>query len=155
MSSVISAGRISTFSIVESRSIVNPPKPGQKKSRKSRSKAEKKKIKPGSEEELTNLINVMKASVTDDLYAAALAETLKFLSQESLSKLADDLFQAYITLQQRVNDCIKTSLGQPKDFEENRESDPIIVSYESELMALKCADLPPHFHDTFSYLNYL
>jgi len=153
MSSVISAGHTSSFSIIESRSVVNPPKTGNKKGRKSKSKAEKRKIAAGSDDDLINIMKMIKACITDDLYATVIVETLTFLLQERLSNLAADLFQAYMTLQLRVNDCIKSSLHHQNYVEENRDLDPIIASYETEIRALKCADLPQHFKETFIYLS--
>lgn len=108
VSTVISVGAKSTFSItgdldnMRHKSKFNQIGRDKKKARKKKKGPNSRKTKPGSEEELNELIVTMQNTCPDEHYVAVIGETITFLFQSGKQPLARLLFEAYNDLESIV-----------------------------------------------------
>jgi hypothetical protein len=99
VSSVISAGAASSFSLVNNQDGVKHKSKfnnigRKKKKKKGNSRRERIGTKPGSEEELQNLVWTFKSNVIDSAYASIITETTQFLCQFDQLGVAIELYHA-------------------------------------------------------------
>lgn len=163
VSSVISAGALSSFSIVGDDVMKHKSKfnqIGRKKKRKPLRK-ERKRLKPGSEEEFKSLIRALQQSVIDDNYCSRIVETIQFLSQVDKIFIAREIYDAYEVLRNQIEKCQMSRIDSAQKAREEEEItarregqhfENITLDCEAEVDSLRCTVLPPVIHDFFSYL---
>mmetsp|Transcript_28438 Transcript_28438/g.43626 ORF Transcript_28438/g.43626 Transcript_28438/m.43626 type:complete len:882 (+) Transcript_28438:581-3226(+) len=166
-SSVISVSATSTFSLtgaehdIKHKSKFN--KLGRdKKKKKKKKKSGKKKLKPGSPEELNFVIGNMKENCIFDEARDVIAETIAFLSQVGKIAFARELFDGYNKLKDEIassqKERIEKSMAEQEEAEKiarregQKDHEKIVLPVEAEVNALHCGDLPVSIQDLFSFL---
>jgi len=163
VSSVISASAKSTFTMTSEhdrnrhKSKFNTISKGKKKKAK---KISKKKMRPGSEEELQGLVAVLKSSVVEKTYCAILVETISYLSQIGQLSIARDLYQGYLKLSDKILESQSTRIQKAKVEKSLPESvsgtaaimENLKLPCEADVDALRCATMPQELNDMFCYL---
>lgn len=160
LSSVISAGGTSTFSVINDHTTRHKSKFNTigKKKKKKKTRRERMSLKPGSEEELQNLISRLQENIIDDEYIETIVETIKFLSQVDKVASAKVLFDAYNHLKSKIsqNQVLRMKETKQKSAEMQREArrdgqgyEEVILDCEESVDKLCCKDLPPTLQDLF------
>jgi len=169
VSSVISAGAVSTFSITSDVD-VNKHKSkfnklgGKKKKKRPKKKgpAAKRRIQPGSEEELKSLVMTLKSNCIDEAYYDIIAETIEFLAQVGRVSLASQLFDSYNQMRVAINDSQQNRLSKAKAKEEDAKKKAlkeghdhdntfVKIDCEDEVDALCCKMMPDALEQVFSF----
>ena len=166
VSSVISASAKSTFTMTSEldrnkhKSKFNTMGKGQKKKKKKK-KTGKKKMKPGSQEELQSLVSALKSSVVDAMYSSILADALFYLSNNGETELARTVFEGYLRLEEAVLNSQRERIAAVKIEEQSTEKptggdflpENFKLPCESEVDALRCTPLPSDVHKLFSFFG--
>jgi len=167
VSTVISVGATSTFSftgevdLLKHNSKFNNlgKKKKKKKSRKKGSAARR--TKPGSEEELKELVTALGHGCPDEHYVAVISETVTFLLQCDKLSMATLLFESYKELSEAVAQSQSARLGRDKEEKEEREkrerkegrfNDFVEHPCEKDINAIICKPLQGCVQSTFSFL---
>ena len=171
VSSVISAGTVSTFSItgeldaLKHKSKYNNIGTKQKKKKKRKSKRERRqRIKPGSMEELNQLVSTLKVNiVNDDTNVEIIVDTITFLLQVGKTTHGRDLYDSYTNMSSTIQSIQKSRIEQmlneqkeeAKNHEENHhyfEDNIVHLPCEDEVNKLSCKELPSTLQEAFIYL---
>eukprot|EP01083_Nonionella_stella_P309044 1092964_1 len=144
VSSVISAGAASSFSLVNNQDGVKHKSKfnniGRKKKKKKATRRERIGTKPGSEEELQNLVWTLKSNVIDSAYASIITETTQFLCQVDQLGVAIDLYHAYRSLEDSI---IRHRNDRIENETRNREEEEVKARKEGqfyEKVKLECEE---------------
>ena len=163
LSSVISAGGNSTFNVINNddeyrhRSKFNK-KSKKKKNRKTR--RERMQIKPGSEDELKNLVGTLKTSIIEGEYFETILETIKFLAQVDMLDFSKMLYESYTTFRKRIEEIKEDRIKQinEKAIEEEIAArndgqfyEKVTLECEDEVNKLGCQDIPENTKTFFQY----
>jgi elongator complex protein 1 len=169
ISSVISAKSSSSFSLSEAdasnkhKSKYNQVgRGGKKKSNRKKTKKGRSKTRPGSLQELQDLVETMRSSCVDEQYCQNIAETAIFLGRVREIDLARALYDSYVVatdaIQKSQEDRIEADRKE-KLKEENRvrregtdQPEPIILDTEKVVDAMTWPSLPDTLHELFSFL---
>lgn len=164
VSSVISAGTVSSFSVINNQESTRHKSKfnniGRKKKKKKATRRERIGTKPGSEEELKNLVWSLKGSIVDMEYSSIISETIQFLSQVDKVAVAIELYQAYGVLEALVvkslNDRIEhdnrtRAEDEVKARKEGQPYEKVMLECEDEVNQLRCAKLPQVLSDMFVF----
>ena len=167
VSTVISVGATSTFSFtgavdsMKHKSKFN--KLGRDKTKKKRHKKKgpnARRIKPGSEDELIELVATLKHTSPDEPLVNAISETITFLLQSHKHSVAKLLFESYSELNSAIAQCQSERSRQDKrereEFEkrarkEGRMSNFIEHSCEKDINAIICKPLQETVQSTLSF----
>jgi len=167
VSTVISVGANSTFSFTGDRDTMkhkskfNNIGRDKKKKKKQRNKASRRKMKPGSEEELTGLVETLTHACPDDHYVNVISETITFLLQVDKKSMATLLFESYKELssvieQSQVNRMTKNNEAKIEREKEDRKEGRIYENVEhpceKDINAIKCLPLNKSVESTLSFL---
>ena len=168
VSSVITAGGMSTFSIISEEDVMKHKSKyntlgggGKKKKKKKAPKRSRNRILPGSEKELKELVGLLKFNCISEEYSKVIAETIAFLSQVGKQSLARALYVSYNDLLDKVDQSQKERKETTeKEIEEarnearreGRDYDAVTIECEAEIDALSCKQLPKSIHQVFSFL---
>eukprot|EP00581_Thalassiosira_minuscula_P011614 CAMPEP_0183715248 /NCGR_PEP_ID=MMETSP0737-20130205/9558_1 /TAXON_ID=385413 /ORGANISM="Thalassiosira miniscula, Strain CCMP1093" /LENGTH=680 /DNA_ID=CAMNT_0025944337 /DNA_START=4 /DNA_END=2046 /DNA_ORIENTATION=+ len=168
VSTVISVGATSTFSFtgevdsMKHKSKFN--KIGRDKKKKKRQKKKgpaARRMKPGSEEELKELVTTLGHTCPDEHYVAVISETIIFLLQSDKQSMATLLFESYTDLKSIVTQSQNSRLEQDKKEKEEREkrerkegriNDFVEHPCEKDINAITCKPLQESVQITFSFL---
>ena len=171
MSSIISIKSANTFSMTgeqkddRHRSKFNKGK--KKKNRNRNKKGKSKKRRPGSEEELQELMGMLKSACPDSDYAATITGTIQFLLLVQKLPLAEELFSAYCSMCDGIEkskaDRIKNMKKEKVEAEmltrshgDQHELHHILIDLPAEKIAdtLSCAQLDTSLVDIFGLVSY-
>mmetsp|Transcript_26657 Transcript_26657/g.39433 ORF Transcript_26657/g.39433 Transcript_26657/m.39433 type:complete len:1504 (-) Transcript_26657:138-4649(-) len=164
VSSVISAGAASSFSLVNNQDVVKHKSKfnniGRKKKKKKATRRERIGTKPGSEEELQNLVWTLQSNVIDSTYASIITETAQFLCQVDQLGVAIELYHAYCSFEESVithrNDRIENETRNREEEEvkarkEGQFYEKVKLECEEQIDKLCCTHLPQLLHDIFVF----
>ena len=167
VSTVISVGAKSTFSFtgevdsMKHKSKFNKIGRNKKKNKKPKKKGSAaKRSKPGSEEELKELLATLKHTCPDEHHVNVISETVTFLLQSDKQSMATLLFQSYNELVSLVEESQTARLEQDKmareeheqkERKEGRLNDFVEHPCEKEITGIRCKALKEGVHRTFSY----
>jgi len=169
VSSVISLGNQSTFTMTSEldrdkhKSKFNSigKKKKKKKKKKSRRNPGSRKIRPGSEGELQNLVGSLEYACVKTEYASIIGDAILFLSQVGHIDLSQQLFSSYETLRKSIESCqtdrIEESALERLQMErtsrrEGIDETPLTLKCEAKVDALLCEQLSMVLHELFSFL---
>mmetsp|Transcript_8937 Transcript_8937/g.12720 ORF Transcript_8937/g.12720 Transcript_8937/m.12720 type:complete len:981 (-) Transcript_8937:193-3135(-) len=165
VSSVISAGAVSSFSIIgEDESMKHKSKfsKGGKAKKKRKPKRERNKMKRGSEDELKSLISTLKQNIVDQEYASTISETIQFLIQEQNQSLALETSEAYEELFNVVHKSQRERIEADKkerfELERNARLEGLIFEHvqlgcEQEVNDIKCHKLDDAIIETLVFFQ--
>jgi elongator complex protein 1 len=134
----------------------------QKKKKKKKAGPAARRMKPGSEEHLKELVMTLTTTCPDDHYLSNISETISFLLQSGKHSLARCLFEAYHELETSVRKSQTARLEsesivrQEKERMARREGlifESIEHPCEKEVNALYCKMLPPSIENIMSFLT--
>jgi len=163
VSTVISVGAASTFSFtgevdnMKHKSKFNKIGRDKKKKKKQRKKGSAR-MKPGSEEELKELVTTLGHTCPDDHYVDVISETITFLLQTDKQSMATLLFESYKELESAVALSQTTRLGRDQEEREKKErkeehlNEFIEHPCEKDINAISCRPLSSAVEITFSFL---
>ena len=168
VSTVISVGATSTFSFTGDVDAMKHAskynKLGQNKKKKQRKKkgsVASRRTKPGSEEELNELVTTLKYACPDDHYVDVICETITFLLQCDKQSMATLLYNSYIDLEAVVERSQTSRLAwdndekverEKKERKEGRIHESVEHSCEKGINAIRCKPLHESVRGTFSFL---
>ena len=167
VSTVISAGGVSSFSLTgeeavnKHRSIYNIGKK-KKKTKKSKHERRSRRAQPGSERELTALVETLKVNFVNKRYTEVVVETITFLLQVGKGDLAQALYDAYNQVRESINNSQNERKEETKKeddeavFASRREGggyEKLTLDCESEIDALQCTELPVSIPQVFAFLQ--
>lgn len=172
VSSVISAGTVSTFSItgeidaLKHKSKYNNIGSKQKKKKKRKSKRERRqRIKPGSLEELNQLVSTLQVNIVNDgTKVDIIVDTITFLLQVGKTIHGRNLYDSYNNMsstiqsiqQSRIEQMLNEQKEEAKNHEENHhyfEDNIVHLPCENEVNNLSCKELPSTLQEAFIYLG--
>jgi aspartyl/asparaginyl beta-hydroxylase (cupin superfamily) len=164
VSSVISVKTQNKFTITSEHDINRHKskfnKVGKDKTKKKK-KTGKKKMRPGSEEELRSLVSTLKSSCVDPIYCGIIADMISFLGQVGKLDLAREVFEGYNAMNLSIATVQKERIDLAAKEKEDHErkarregvDEPFLVlDVEHEVDSLGCTELPGTLHELFSYL---
>jgi len=167
LSSVISAGNVSTFSL-SSHTDVNKHKSKYNQIGKDRAGGKKRKerkqnnkIKRDSEEELKSIISTMEQNCVFEDYLLCISETVSFLSRTGKFKVARELYEKYEDMririeksqENRISNCALESKERQANAINNgiHEEEVIRVGCEKRVDELRCCKLPHDLQHLFDF----
>ena len=169
VSTVISVGTKSGFQFTGDRdttfrhkSKFNKIGRDQKKKKNKKKGPAARRMKPGSEEHLSELIMTLKTTCPDEHYLANISETISFLLQSSKRSPAKLLFDAYHEFVASVNKSQSARLHSDRVARQEKESlarkeglvlDSTEHPCEKEIDEIKPLALPPSIESVMSYLT--
>jgi len=168
VSSVISAGDVSTFSMISEEDVMkhkskyNKLGGGKKKKKKKTPRRSRNRIMPGSEKELNELVGLLKFNCINEDYYKIITETIAFLLQVGKQSLAHALYESYNDLLDQIDESQKARKeSADKEMEvarvearrEGRDCDVVPIECEAEINSLFCKQLPSSIQQVFSFLN--
>lgn len=134
----------------------------QKKKKKKKKGPAARRMKPGSEEHLAELIVTLKTTCPDEHYLANISETISFLLQSGKRSPAKLLFDAYHEFAASVIKSQSARLYSDRSSQQEKESlarkeglilDDIEHPCEKEINEIKPLSLPPSIESVMSYLT--
>lgn len=167
VSSVISVSAQSTFSITSEhdhyrhKSKFNKIGQEKKKKKKKKKSTGRKKMQPGSEEELNSLVGTLKQSCVNASFASVISDTVAYLIEVGKLALAKELYDGYtsmrlmiVELQQERKDAARK---EEEDTERRARKEGIGEMYirhpvEADVDNLKCPELASSTQEFFSFL---
>jgi len=160
LSSYISIKSASTFTLsgreqdTRHKSKFNQQGGKQKKKKSKKKKQGKNRVRPGSVEELQNLVTTLRSSCGDKDYCRVVADTIEFLSQTGrMLEVARDLFKAYVDTSESIQKCQVGRLeAQKAAYPAENHKIPVTLPVEEEVDKLACPKLPDSLHAVFSIL---
>jgi len=167
VSTVISVGATSTFSFIgavdsmKHKSKFNKIGRDKKKKKRQKKGSAARRTKPGSEEELKELVATLRYGCPDEHYVDVISETITFLLQSDKQSMATLLFESYSELKSAVAQSQNARLGRDKKEREEREkrerkegrmNDFIEHPCEKDINAIICKPLKESVQNTFSFL---
>ena len=168
VSSVISAGGVSTFSMISEEDVMkhkskyNKLGGGKKKKKKKAPRRSRNRIMPGSEQELNELVGLLKFNCINEDYYTVIAETIAFLLQVGKQQsLARALYESYNDLLGKIDESQKArkesadkemEVSRDEARREGRDYDAFTVECEAEINALFCKQLPSSIQQVFSFI---
>ena len=168
VSTVISVGATSTFSFTGDVDAMKHAskynKLGQNKKKKQRKKkgsVASRRTKPGSEEELNELLTTLKYACPDDHYVDVICESITFLLQCDKQSMATLLYNSYRDLEAVVERSQTSRLAwdndekverEKKERKEGRIHESVEHSCEKGINAIRCKPLHESVRGTFSFL---
>lgn len=164
VSTVISVGATSTFSFtgemdsMKHASKYNKLGRDKKKKKKQKKKPKTKRMKPGSEEELNELLTTLGHTCPDEHFVDVIDETITFLLQTDKQSMATLLFQSYKDLESAVaqSQAKRLRLDQQEREKEERKDEHLNEftehPCEKDTNGIKCRPLSSSVENTFSYL---
>ncbi|KAL7542565.1 hypothetical protein ACHAXR_012383 [Thalassiosira sp. AJA248-18] len=167
VSTVISVGATSTFSFtgdvdnMKHKSKFNKIGRDKKKKKKPKKKGSAaRRMKPGSEEELKELVTTLGHTCPDDHYVDVISETITFLIQSDKQSMATLLFEAYKELESAVEQSQTGRLERDRKEKEEREkkerkegriNDFVEHPCEKVINAIHCKQLKDSLQSAFSF----
>lgn len=169
VSTVISVGATSTFSFtgdvdsMKHKSKFNKIGRDKKKKKRKKKGPNARRMRPGSEEELTQLVATLKHECPDEHYADVIGKTITFLLQSDKRSMAILLFESYQDLESSValaqttrieKDTKERAEREKKERKEGHGMTGPFVEHpcEKEIDAVICKPLNESVRTTFSFL---
>jgi hypothetical protein len=168
VSTVISVGATSTFSFtgdvdtLKHKSKYNKiGRDNKKKKRPKKKGAAARRMKPGSEEELKELVATLTHTCPDEHYVDVISETITFLLQSGKHSMATLLFEAYQEFDSAIARSQTTRLDRDKKTREDQETngrkerhlhDFIEHPCEKDINSISCKPLKESLRSLFSIL---
>ena len=166
VSTVISVGATSTFSFTGQVDSMKHKSKFNKIGRDKKKRAPKKKkgsgkMKPGSEEELKELVTTLTHSCPDEHFVDVIGETITFLLQCDKQSMATLLYESYIELQSVVEQSQTSRLErdheekvkrEKEERKEGRVNECVEHPCEKDIDAIRCKPLQGSVESLFSYL---
>jgi elongator complex protein 1 len=164
ISSFISVKSSSTFSLVGGNDSLRHKSRFNKigadhKVKTKKKKTKGRKLRPGSEEELQNLVQTLQRNCVDEKYALLIGDTITFLVHNGKLDVARSLYDAYSALCQCFVHCREERAEILRKADENssfmaREGYHAKASHSVESMvnSIECAPLPSMLQDFFALL---
>ena len=169
VSTVISVGAKSTFSFtgdvdaMKHKSKFNRlGRDNKKKKRPKKKGPAARRMKPGSEEELKELVDTLKHACPDDVYRDFICETITFLLESEKHSMAKLLFESYKELESAIEQSQNARLAQDmmtrtecekKERQEGCKNEFIQHPCEKDIDAIVCTPLQDSVQNAFSYLD--
>lgn len=166
LSSVISVKSTTSFTVsgfedsTRHKSRFN--KLGQDKKKQKKKKRKSNKVRPGSEEELQNLVQTLRVNCVDEVHCATVAETVTFLVQNGKLNVGLAVFDKFEWLCETIRRTQeeRKEAQQKRDLEKDLKSrregfgavPKTMHSVETEVDALTCSSLPATLVQLFSFL---
>ncbi|KAL3788425.1 hypothetical protein ACHAWO_007380 [Cyclotella atomus] len=134
----------------------------QKKKKKKKAGPAARRMKPGSEEHLKELVMTLTTTCPNDHYLANISETISFLLQSNKRSLARCLFEAYHDLVSAVTKSQVTRLEADRVAKQEKERmarkegliyENIEHPCEKEVNAVHCKPLPDSIENVMAYLT--
>ena len=134
----------------------------QKKKKKKKAGPAARRMKPGSEEHLKELVMTLTNTCPDEHYLANISETINFLMQSGKRSLARVFFDAYHELEDAVRKSQAARLESDRVARQEKESiarkegliyEDIRHPCEKEINEVQCKPLPPFIENMMSYLT--
>lgn len=163
LSSVISVNTASNFSLIGENDINKHKSKFNKlgkKAKKKKPKKERKRMKRGSAEELQQLVSTLKGQIVDNDYYLTIMEVIKYLAQEGRVALAQDVYNSYEDLRERVakSQSIRKKKEEDEELKRKSESEEdysiVIIGCEDDVNSLHCINLPANLGELFSCLPF-
>ena len=166
VSTVISVGATSTFSFTGQVDSMKHKSKFNKIGRDKKKRGPKKKkgsgkMKPGSEEELKELVTTLTHACPDDHFVDVISETITFLLQCGKQSMATLLYESYIELQSVVEQSQTSRLErdheekmkrEKEERKEGRMNECVEHPCEKDIDAIRCKPLQESVESLFSYL---
>ena len=159
LSSVISVKSITSFSISGAEEATRHKSKfnqigGKNKKNKKKKKQGRRRMVPGSAEELKSLIETLRSSCADRDLSQVIFETIEFLAQtDGAMDTAKELYKSYV----QISDAIQESQDDGREARQKARlaephKIPITLPEEDEVVKLLCPKLPDSISEVFAIL---